>query len=147
MNHFRQHTTRLMDGVHFFRLRKKTHLSLSTWTTRPLPSSVEEEAADVVAGSGPTSAIQPRLLAQVGHWCWANSSKFFNMDSKDNGTLLGDSGCSCWGSALTARLRIEGDAGSETLMDRFPSSVSSLCCGPFVRDREKRNDEQKQWLF
>lgn len=120
-----QHTTGLIDGVHFFRWRKKTHLSLSTWTTRPLPSSVvaaeEEEGA-----SGPTSAIQPRLLAHIGHWCWANSSKFFSIDSKDNGTLLGDSSCSCWGSALTARLRIEGEAGSDTLMDRFPSWLSSL---------------------
>ena len=46
------------------------------------------------------------------------------MDSKDSGccTLLGDSG----GSTLTARLRMDGEAGSERLIVLFPSSVSSL---------------------
>ena len=124
-----KHTTGLMDGVHFFLCRRKTHLSLSTWTTRPLPSSLpvqvtvdEDDAA--AASAGAISATQPLRLAHVGHWCWANSSKFFNMDSKDSGccTLLGDSG----GSTLTARLRMDGEAGSERLIVLFPSSVSSL---------------------
>ena len=113
-----------MDGVPFLRCRKKTHLSLSTCTTRPLPSSVMDEEEPPANSLGLTSVDQPLLLAQVGHWCWANSSKFFSTDSNDErGTLPAAAADS---SGVTARLRMDGDAGSDTLTDLLASSVSSL---------------------
>ena len=101
-----------------FRLRWKIHLSFSSWTTR----SASSAPAAVLSWAMASLAIQPRRLAHVGHWCWANFSKFFIMDSR----LSWDSGDSASPTSLSRRLDNVGDPGKDRLFVSRASSNSWL---------------------
>lgn len=134
------------------RCRWKTHLSLSTWMTRPLLSSpaasadeVEDAAAADVADD--ESENHPRFLTQVGHWiwpCWVNSSKFFRTDSK---VIIGVE------AASESLFRTDGEVGSERLDDRPPrdpsSSISSLIAcdsSTSIKKQERENTKERKPL-